>query len=154
MLRWESTMRGIRWLSSLRYFLTVSIIFRCHNSHYVMMRWFSSLECVALAKTVHIHTPYICPCTWWFPCQNTVYTPYIYGSGQPENMTWTSRQPPGLYLAWEAQHSLPHTVWNLSEKRSTHSPTQFGTCLRSAAPTPPHSLKLAWEAQHPLPHIV
>jgi len=36
---------------------------------------------IGLARTVYILR--IWPYIWWFPCQNTVYTLYIYGSGQP-----------------------------------------------------------------------
>ena len=37
--------------------------------------------CLGLARTVRIHR--IWPYIWWFPCQISVYTPYIYGSDQP-----------------------------------------------------------------------
>jgi hypothetical protein len=37
--------------------------------------------CLKLARTVYIHR--IWPYIWWFPTKNTVFTLYIYGSGQP-----------------------------------------------------------------------
>jgi len=36
---------------------------------------------VGLARTVYIH--HLCPCIGDFPAKNTVYTLYMYSSGQP-----------------------------------------------------------------------
>jgi hypothetical protein len=43
------------------------------------------LNFLGLARTEYIYC--IWPYIWWFICQNTVYTPYMYGSGQP-NVYW------------------------------------------------------------------
>jgi len=47
--------------------------------------------CLKLARTVYIHR--IWPYIWWFPTKNTVFTLYIYGSGQPY---------------WCRIHTIPH----------------------------------------------
>jgi len=88
---------------------------------------------LGLARTVCIHR--IWPYFWWYLCQKSVYTPYIYGSGQPY---------PFPILKSTIFRPLPSDVLCPQLNSMTEVPGPFAAALAQATCTPVNNLALAY----------